>query len=146
MNIVEKMVLKQLRGHRVIPHIVLRLMGVIVPKEVVFDGDDLGGARFVHGAVGTVLHPKTRIGKGVWIFQGVTVGKACPWNPDTDNEGCVIEDNAILCAGSKVLFKDSVTLIVGKGTIIAANAVLTQSTGCYEIWGGVPAKKIGTRK
>jgi acetyltransferase-like isoleucine patch superfamily enzyme len=32
------------------------------------------------------------------------------------------------------------------GVVIAANAVLTKNPGIYEIWGGVPAKKIGERR
>lgn len=35
---------------------------------------------------------------------------------------------------------------IGKGAIIAAGAVITKSIGDYEIWAGVPAKKIGDRK
>jgi len=132
MNVVEKLVSLQLRGYGTIPHVLLRIMGVVIPKEVIFDDFSLGGARFVHGAVGTVFHPKTKIGRGVWIFQGVTIGKVYPWNPDDGNGGCVI--------------KDDEQLIVGEGSIIAANAVLTQSTGPNEIWGGVPAKRIGMRK
>jgi len=35
---------------------------------------------------------------------------------------------------------------IGKGAIVAAGAVITKSIGDYEIWAGVPAKKIGDRK
>jgi galactoside O-acetyltransferase len=35
---------------------------------------------------------------------------------------------------------------VGKGTIVAAGAVVTKDVDDYEIVGGVPAKKIGSRK
>jgi acetyltransferase-like isoleucine patch superfamily enzyme len=34
---------------------------------------------------------------------------------------------------------------VGKGAIIAAGAVVNRSVPPYEIWGGVPAKKIADR-
>ena len=34
---------------------------------------------------------------------------------------------------------------IGKGAIIGAGSVLTKPVGCYEIWAGVPARKIGTR-
>lgn len=51
----------------------------------------------------------------------------------------------MLCAGSRIICSKGL-LIVGEGTIIGANAVLTQSTGDYEIWAGVPAVKIGKRK
>lgn len=146
MNIVEKLISLQLRGYGCFPRLFLRLMGVVVPREVVFDDSRLGGTRFVHGSVGTVLHPKTRIGKNVWIFQGVTIGKATPWDSDGENEGCVVEDNAILCAGAKILFKDNEVLTIGRGSIVAANAVLTQSTGPNEVWGGIPARKLSLRK
>jgi acetyltransferase-like isoleucine patch superfamily enzyme len=35
---------------------------------------------------------------------------------------------------------------IGKGAVIGAGAVVTKSIAPYEIWGGVPAKKIGVRK
>ena len=53
-------------------------------------------------------------------------------------------DDVIICAGAKILFKEN-KLIVGKGTVIGANAVLTCSTGEYEIWAGILARKIGIR-
>jgi acetyltransferase-like isoleucine patch superfamily enzyme len=34
---------------------------------------------------------------------------------------------------------------VGRGSIVAANAVVTRDVPPYEIWAGVPAKKIGDR-
>lgn len=75
----------------------------------------------------------------------MTIGKAKPWDASMQEGGCEIMDDAILCAGAKILFNEK-KLIVGKGSIIGANAVLTQSTGDYEIWAGIPAKKIGIRK
>lgn len=39
-----------------------------------------------------------------------------------------------------MLCKENV-LVVGEGSIIGANAVLTCSTDKYEIWAGIPAKK-----
>ena len=35
---------------------------------------------------------------------------------------------------------------IGDGAIIAAGAVVNKSIPAYEIWGGIPAKKIGERK
>ena len=34
---------------------------------------------------------------------------------------------------------------IGDGAIIGADSVVTKSIGAYEIWGGVPAKKLGIR-
>lgn len=34
---------------------------------------------------------------------------------------------------------------IGRGAIVAAGAVVTRSVPEFEIWGGVPAKKLGVR-
>lgn len=36
-------------------------------------------------------------------------------------------------------------VVVGENTIIGANAVLLESTGDNEIWGGVPARRLKSR-
>ncbi|MEM6262149.1 MAG: acyltransferase [Bacteroidota bacterium] len=53
----------------------------------------------------------------------------------------VVEKDAWL--GCNVVVLKGVT--IGQGAIVAAGAVVTQSVPAYEIWGGVPAKKIGER-
>jgi acetyltransferase-like isoleucine patch superfamily enzyme len=35
---------------------------------------------------------------------------------------------------------------IGDGAVIAAGAVVNKNVGPYEVWGGVPAQKIGDRK
>ena len=145
MNIIELLLSLQLRGWYRIPHFMLALLGLEIPKQVIFNDKNLGGVKFVHRSPGTILHPMTRLGKNVHIYQNVTIGKSRPWDATQKEGGCYIMDDAIICAGTKLLFSDK-TLIVGKGTVIGANAVLTQSTGDYEIWAGIPARKIGIRK
>lgn len=127
-----------------VAHFFLNIMGIEIPKGVKFPRG-LGGVRFVHKAFGTVFHPKTEIGMRVQIYQGVTIGKARPWDKDKIESGCIVKDDAILCSGAKILFGET-KLIVGEDTIIGANSVLTQSTGDWEIWAGVPARKVGIRE
>lgn len=142
MNIVEFLIYLQLKGWYRITHILLAILGLEIPKDVVFT--DIKKTRFIHRSCGTVIHPKTKLGINVQIYQNVTIGKSRPWDGTQKEGGCEIMDEVIICTGAKILFS-SEKLIVGKGTVIGANAVLTQSTGEYEIWAGVPAKKIGTR-
>lgn len=93
--------------------------------------------------VGTVVvHEKTRFGKNVTLFQGVTIGRGNIWEePREDFGGFVIEDDVVLCAGAAIVGTKG-TLTVGRGTVVGANAVLTQSTGPYEVWAGNPARKV----
>jgi Serine acetyltransferase len=114
----------------------LRVLGCDIPKTVRV-GKNL---KFPHGGMGVIIHPMTKIGNNVRIYQHVTIGRTDVWNeqPSSDFTGVEIRDNVIVCAGATVL-------TVGSGTIIGANAVLTKSTGANEIWAGSPAKCIGKR-
>jgi len=121
----------------------LKLLGAEIPPSV-----EIGeGFQLEHGGFGVVIHSKTRIGKGVKVYPGVTVGRADIYRPMSQSrfEGVVIEDEAILCPGAKVLCKEGV-LTVGKGTVVGANAVLLQSTGAGELWAGMPAHCVGSRQ
>jgi serine O-acetyltransferase len=120
----------------------LKVLGVELPRKV-----QVGeGLELVHGGVGVVVHSKTTIGARVKIYPGVTIGRADIYRPADESrfEAVVIEDDVILCPGSKVLCKEGV-LRVGRGTVLGANAVLFKSTGVGEIWAGMPAERIGER-
>lgn len=54
----------------------------------------------------------------------------------------ILEDDVWI--GCNVIVLKGVT--IGKGAIVAAGAVVNKSIPSYEIWGGIPAKKIGNRK
>lgn len=131
-----------------------KLMNRIIHKLLLKKGIDLPynvrlgkNVQFPHNSFGTVIHNNTIIGNNVKIYQNVTIGRA-----DIDVEiskskmkGIKIEDGAIICAGAKVLCKEGI-LNIGKNSVVAANAVLLNSIGDNEIWGGIPARKISERK
>ncbi|VXC55819.1 Serine O-acetyltransferase [Arthrobacter sp. 8AJ] len=120
----------------------LALYGVEFPAEV-----EVGhGLKVLHRGFGSVIHPSTIIGNNVTIFHGVTIGRGDPWVPGHQSSagGVVIEDDVVLCAGAKVICNRGI-ITVGRGTIVGANAVLTESTGINEVWAGVPARRIKTR-
>lgn len=125
-----------------IAYFTLKLLGVEIPRPVIV-GENL---ELAHGGFGVVIHPNTRIGKRVKIYPGVTLGRADIYRSAAQSkfEGIVVEDDAILCPGAKILCKQGV-LRIGRGSVVGANAVLLESTGEDEIWAGMPAKCVGKR-
>jgi len=62
--------------------------------------------------------------------------------PATDRVGVVIGDDVWLGAGSVI----TPGTTIETGAVIGANSVVTHHVPAYEIWAGVPAKKIGQRQ
>jgi serine O-acetyltransferase len=126
----------------------LKLFGVEIPPTVKVGNN----FHLAHGAVGVVMSQGTIIGNNVKIYQGVTLGFADEYLPmervpdhllTVERIGRVIvEDDAVIGAGAKVLFKYGQTLTIGRGAVIGANAVVLSSVPCGEIWAGVPARKV----
>ena len=125
-----------------IAYFALKLLGIEIPRPVKV-GEHL---ELAHGGFGVVIHPRTTIGKRVKIYPGVTLGRADIYLPAAQShfEGIIVEDDAILCPGAKILCKEGV-LKIRRGSVIGANAVLLESTGEYEIWAGMPARCVGRR-
>lgn len=124
-------------------HTLLLKKGLEIPSSVII-GENCD---FPHNSVGTVIHPDTVIKDNVKIYQNVTIGRADIYEDYKSSKvkKIIIEEGAIICAGAKILSKQE-ELVIGKNSIIGANAVLLNSTGENEIWAGVPAKKVGMRK
>lgn len=51
-----------------------------------------------------------------------------------------VGDNVFVGAGATIL----PGVVIGEHAIVAAGAVVTRSVPAFEIWGGVPARKIGS--
>jgi serine O-acetyltransferase len=120
----------------------LKFLGAEVPLRVKIGRDFL----LLHGGFGVVIHPQTVIHDRVRVYPGVTLGRADVQHPIEKSafKGLEVEDDVILASGAKVLCKEGV-LRIGRGTIVAANAVLLESTNENEIWAGVPARCVGKR-
>jgi len=119
------------------------LVGVEIPGAVRIGID----VELAHGGFGVVIHPNSVIGDRVKIYPGVTLGRADIYQPISQSgfKGITIESDVILSPGAKVLAKEGV-LVVGRGTVLGANAVLLTSTGEGEVWAGIPARCTGRRQ
>lgn len=124
-------------------YLLLKALGAEIPPSV-----EIGeGFMLVHGGFGVVIHPKSKIGRNVKVYPGVTLGRADIYLPMERSKfaGIEVGDEVILSPGSKVLCKEGV-LHVERGTVLGANAVLLESTGAGELWAGIPARKVGRRE
>lgn len=105
----------------------------------------------------------TSINRNCCVLAKVKIGKNCSIAPNvvivgsnhifkdpqftiksqgSELRGIIIEDDVWVAANVTIL--DGVT--IGKGSIVAAGAVVNKSIPPYTIFGGVPAKEIGKRK
>lgn len=118
----------------------LRLVGVHVPPQVTV-GE---GLRLPHSTTGLVVNHATRIGDRVTIFHNVTIGRGDIHDGSGDaHGGVVLEDDVMLCVGAVVLCSGADPLVVGRGAVVGANAVLTRSVPPGEVWAGAPARRVG---
>ncbi len=65
-------------------------------------------------------------------------------SPDYANSFGPVTIGDYVFIGPRAIILPNIT--IGKGAVVAAGAVVTKNIPEYEIWGGVPAKKISDRK
>lgn len=120
----------------------LKLLGVEIPISVPVGA----GCTLEHGGFGVVIHSRAVIGARVKIYPGITIGRADIYLSMEQSAftGVEIGDDVILSPGARILGKEGI-LHVGRGTVVGANAVLLESTGEWEIWAGIPARRVGVR-
>ncbi|MFA5029973.1 MAG: acyltransferase [Patescibacteria group bacterium] len=113
---------------------------------IIEEGSWIGQQCFFHSAGGIHIGKHVGIGPGVKILTSshaldeldkpIMLAKKLIMKSVTVYDGVDIGVNAVLLPG----------VTVGKGAQIGAGAVVTRDIPNYEIWAGVPAKKIGSRK
>ena len=84
-----------------------------------------------HSALGVVIHERSKIGERVEINQHVTIG-----GNSREAGAPVIEDDAYIGAGARILGP----ITVGRGSVVAANAVVIRDVQPHCVVGGVPAR------
>jgi serine acetyltransferase len=80
-----------------------------------------GDVRLGHHGIGTVLHPKVVVGRGVKIFQNVTMAV----RPTNGPHEIVIEDGAVIGANSVIMTPRHRGIRIGRGARVGAGAVIT---------------------
>lgn len=132
----------------------------ICPGNVIAFGDELNGFGAVHIGARTWIGQYNNLrggGGDVLIGSDCLISQFCTLvasnhgtdrtqainvqAPETHRSGVVLGDDVWLGAG--VIVTPGVT--IAKGAVIGANAVVTRNVPEYEIWAGIPAKKIGHR-
>lgn len=90
---------------------------------------------FANNGLGTVIHPRVRIGSNCVISSGVSVGCRSK-HPEVP----VIEDDCFIGTGARILGP----VHVGEGSVIGANAVVIDDVPAGSIAVGIPSKVIRT--
>src|SRR4051812_1811505 len=105
------------------------------------------GLRLLHLGAGHRVFRHATLGSNVVLGPNVVVGgKADLWSSASgEDTRLIVEDDVIFGAGSVLLCRAGSSVRIGRGTVLGANAVLTHSTGPWEIWAGNPAKLVGHR-
>lgn len=103
------------------------------------------------GSIGSNVVIANQVGLvGRWDHDFSVIGKTvydAPWIGSSEYQGLglgltiVIEDDVWIGYGATILSG----VLVGRGAIIAAGAVVVNNVEPYSIVGGVPARKIGDR-
>lgn len=92
---------------------------------------------FMSGPGLTIITGDHRIDIRDRYMDEVTVEEKLP-----ENDRPVVIEEDVWCGANVTILKG---VTIGRGSVIAAGAVVTKNVGEYEIWGGVPAKKIKNR-
>jgi serine O-acetyltransferase len=137
----ERIWLTSIQVHRKGMHRTARVLKAInaivystsLPPEAVV-GDDI---YLWHHGLGLVIHPDTKIGRGVHIAHGVTIAAGAP-HADS-GLGVVVEDGVTIGAGACIIPKEGFGLTLGKGCVIGANAVVTRDVPPFAVAVGQPA-------
>jgi len=115
----------------VLPNLIQILIVLLFHCYIPYQLEAGEGFEVGYWGMGVVIHPRTKIGKNVFVAQGVTIGGR--------GEGTglpKIGNDVFVAAGAKVLGE----IVVGDGSVIGANAVVIHSVPPRCSVGGVPAR------
>ncbi len=110
-------------------------------KISIGQGSIIGDRAFLDGRYGIQIGNHVNMGFDVMIFTNQHDVQSKTFATDGKNGPVVIGDRVWISARSVILPR----VTIGEGAVIAAGSVVTKDVEPYSIYGGIPAKKIGTR-
>ena len=129
------------------PDIYFKFDGIWRPGPSITIGDDsfIGAGCEFNIRQGIVIGPHALIGSGCRFVDHDHgfASRAVPMaRQATGSEAAITLEEDVWIGAEAVILKG---VTIGRGAIIAAGSVVTKSVGAFEIWGGLPARKIGMR-
>lgn len=104
-------------------------------------GSIIGDRAFLDGRYSIHIGQNVNMGFDVMIFTNQHDVQSKTFATDGKNGPVVIGDRVWISARSVILPQ----VTIGEGAVIAAGSVVTKDVEPYSIYGGIPAKRIGTR-
>ena len=106
-------------------------------------GAKIGKNLFIDHGMGVVIGETSEIGDNVTIYHNVTLGGISPSINANEQRNLkrhpTLQDNVVVGSGAQILGP----VIIGKNSLIGANAVVTKDVPEKSIMVGIPAKRIG---
>ena len=130
------------RGHRRLALLVKKLNSVIYHNSLAPGAAFSPDVRFEHHGFGTVIHSNVEIGRGVTIYQNVTIAVNAP---TSSSQRIVIEDDVNIGANSVIIASGEKSLRVGRGARIGAGAVVAEDVPAGATVISAPARVIPPR-
>ena len=103
----------------------------------------IGKNLFIDHGMGVVIGETSDIGNNVTIYHNVTLGGIAPSINSNDQRNIkrhpTLKDNVVVGSGAQILGP----VVIGKNSLIGANAVVTKNVPEKSIMIGIPAKRVG---
>ena len=103
----------------------------------------IGKNLFIDHGMGVVIGETSEIGDNVTIYHNVTLGGVAPSINSNDQRNTKrhpsLQDNVVVGSGAQILGP----VVVGRNSLIGANAVVTKDVPEKSIMIGIPAKRVG---